>query len=560
MRVRTRLLATAVVSMAALPAIGTPAASAPGEPRASATVDAAVAWLDGQQQADGGFEVAGFPGFETSDAILALAAAGQSGTDWDEAEALAAVTAVTTAGGLDPLDGLDDWIDSVQGDAGATVSAKAAQAAKVVSLVTVPLGLDPTDVDPSGDTAGAVDLIAAIEAAAGTGDYAALASVFTARVYALWALAAAGEPVPAALVTAIEAAQQPDGGFSYTGDPTMPSLDVDVTAAAVIALAVAGEADGDVVADALAFLARTQTWTGDWPGGFDDGNPNSTATGPPGRRRRSSATRTRVTGDRLADIRFIGQPFPSPAGALEDRQAGDGHIAGPGDAWGLNTFGTTQAIQGLMAADGVWPYRYTGPCGAPSAPANNRRLVNGHYLDLLSRFSDEAGADFWVGQLDGGMSPAQVSRRLTGTSEYGRRVVDRLATDYLGRDRDRRRGRRRRSAGDLRSSPRRRRRPPRRHRRTSTSRATAWTPTGSTPSTSTPSVGPPTPPAPPGPWASSPPDAPARRSPARCSARPRASSTWCRASTRSCCDVRPTSPAATSGSVRSAGAGRRRAW
>ena len=32
----------AVVSMAALPAIGAPAASAPGEPRASATVDAAV--------------------------------------------------------------------------------------------------------------------------------------------------------------------------------------------------------------------------------------------------------------------------------------------------------------------------------------------------------------------------------------------------------------------------------------------------------------------------------------------------------------------------------------
>lgn len=427
----TALLLAAVVSMAALPAIGAPAASAPGEPRASASVDAAVAWLVDQQQADGGFELAGFPGFETSDAILALAAAGQSGTDWDEAEALAAVTAVTTTGGLDPLDGLDDWIDSVQGDAGASVSAKAAQAAKVVSLVTVPLGLDPTDVDPSGDTAGGVDLIAAIEAAAGTGDYAALASVFTARVYALWALAAAGEPVPAALVTAIEAAQQDDGGFSYTGDPTMPSLDVDVTSAAVTALAVAGEADGDVVAEALAFLARTQTWTGDWPGGFDDGNPNSTALGLLGP---ASVICDPDSGDwrSLADQRFLGQPFPSPAGALEARQAADGHIAGPGDAWGLNTFGTTQAIQGLMAADGVWPYQSDLDCTF-QLPSDGRRLVNGHYLDLLSRLSDEAGAAFWVGQLNAGMSPAQVSRRLTGSSEYGRRVVDRLATDYLGR-------------------------------------------------------------------------------------------------------------------------------
>ena len=52
--------------------------AAPGGAGASPAVDATVAgaetWLLTQQQADGGFEVAGFPGFETPDATLALAA------------------------------------------------------------------------------------------------------------------------------------------------------------------------------------------------------------------------------------------------------------------------------------------------------------------------------------------------------------------------------------------------------------------------------------------------------------------------------------------------------
>ncbi|HEX7522193.1 MAG TPA: hypothetical protein VF441_09095, partial [Acidimicrobiia bacterium] len=68
----------------------------------------AVAWLDTQQQADGGFEVSGFAGFETPDAVLAIAEQAQAGATWSTSEALAAVQATTNATGKTPLDALDD--------------------------------------------------------------------------------------------------------------------------------------------------------------------------------------------------------------------------------------------------------------------------------------------------------------------------------------------------------------------------------------------------------------------------------------------------------------------
>ena len=48
-----------------------PRGSAP--PASVAAADAAVSWLTTQQQPDGGFELAGFPGFETLDAAIAIA-------------------------------------------------------------------------------------------------------------------------------------------------------------------------------------------------------------------------------------------------------------------------------------------------------------------------------------------------------------------------------------------------------------------------------------------------------------------------------------------------------
>ncbi len=52
-----------------------------GDAPSTAATTKAVTWLKTQQQADGGFEVAGFPGFETPDAVLAIANGAQNERD-----------------------------------------------------------------------------------------------------------------------------------------------------------------------------------------------------------------------------------------------------------------------------------------------------------------------------------------------------------------------------------------------------------------------------------------------------------------------------------------------
>lgn len=438
-RSRSRLFAghlwkgVAVSALAALPLVAAPVGAAPdtpGTPRSTAEVDAAAAWLADQQEADGGFELADFPGFETPDAIWALAAAGQTEPGWDPAVGLAAVTAVET-GGLDALDAMDDQVDAAQTDPSGTVATRAQQAAKVIALVAEPLGLDATDFDPSSDSADPVDLVAAVQAGAGPdSDYAGL--TFGGRVFAAWALAALGdEPVPAPLLASLAASQQANGNFSYTGSPDGSDLDPDVTAAVVIALSLAGQPPTSAtISRAAVSLGLQQVWDGQWASAFDDGNPNSTAMV------MLAASALGGNPDQpcwrdLADVRFNGVPYPSPVRAIERRQQPDGRISSPNDGFGITTFATSQAIQGLVAAEGSNPY--AGDLVPCVAVPDSRRLVNAHYVDLIGRLSDEAGAAYWVGRLDSGTAPGQLSKLLTGTTEYGRRVVDSLYREYLGR-------------------------------------------------------------------------------------------------------------------------------
>src|SRR3954471_17403065 len=85
----------------------------------------ATNWLRTKQQPDGGLEVSGFAGFETPDAIEAIAENAQHQAAWNATQALNAVKA-TVKNGHDPLHYIDDIVD-----AGVT----AAQAAKIVVLV-----------------------------------------------------------------------------------------------------------------------------------------------------------------------------------------------------------------------------------------------------------------------------------------------------------------------------------------------------------------------------------------------------------------------------------------
>src|SRR5581483_2390324 len=142
-----RVVACCVVlvslSFAAFASLGVAGAA---DPASTAAAGNAVGWLKTQQQSDGGFELAGFPGFETPDAILAIAENAQTGSTWSTAQALAAVQAVHVGGGsgLTPLDAIDAF---------AHTAISPQQAAKLIVLVAAPLGLDAGAFHPgSGGT------------------------------------------------------------------------------------------------------------------------------------------------------------------------------------------------------------------------------------------------------------------------------------------------------------------------------------------------------------------------------------------------------------------------
>ena len=81
--------------------------SAGADTPSSPVVTKAIDWLLLQQQSDGGFDhFPAFPGFETPDAILAVAERAQTTSSWSTSEAFAAVDALHFGGpgGPTPLD------------------------------------------------------------------------------------------------------------------------------------------------------------------------------------------------------------------------------------------------------------------------------------------------------------------------------------------------------------------------------------------------------------------------------------------------------------------------
>jgi hypothetical protein len=302
------------------------------DPQARAAAAAATTWLDGQQQTDGSFEVAGFPGFETPDAVLAIAENAQMTKKWSTATALAAVQAVKTKGhsGLHALDNLaDSGID-------------AGQAAKIVVLDAEPLGLSTRKFNPDGDSK-SVDLKAVIAAgAAPDGSYGA----FNATLYAAIALRLLTGSVPANSVAYIRAAQQANGGWNFAGDPTGTDLDIDTTGLAIQALVAAKVAptDSDLRAG-LAFLAAQQRSNGAWQAfGSDDPNSTSVATVAI---TASGFDPTKPCWRDVVDPGLSGTPYGSPIAWVRSQQQPDGHIASPNDSFGVNTFASSQSIQAL---------------------------------------------------------------------------------------------------------------------------------------------------------------------------------------------------------------------
>lgn len=329
MQLRSRvLIGTLLIALTLVGCKNTGFADAANPP----VVTKATAWLATQQQADGSFEVSGFPGFETSDAVVALGEQGQTTGTWDKIKARNAVLAVKK-NGKSALDALDDFADG-------TLSA--GQAAKLIVLVAKPLGLSVSAFDPQND--GARNLATVVnKGLTATGSYGA----FNATLYAALAKQLTVSAIPPKTLDFIRAAQQANGGWNFSGDNTGTDLDVDTTALALQALVAAqvGPTDTNLV-KGLQFLADQQTAAGPWQS-FGSDDPNSTSTAIMAITAAGFDVTSPCWRDTARPAKH-GTAYANPVAWLRTQQAADGHITSPNDSFPpVNTFATSQTVQAL---------------------------------------------------------------------------------------------------------------------------------------------------------------------------------------------------------------------
>ena len=200
--------------------------------------EAALAWLRGFQQADGGFTNGYADGSDlgtTAEVVLAAAAAGQDCSTW------------LSSAGNSPLDYL-----AAQAKRGALTDAAGLSRAVLAAVAT---GQDPRNF-------GGKNLVQALLA---TQDKAAnrFGDSLYAHAYAMLALHNAGEPVPQSAADLLKAQIADDGAWSLFGGPTPGLADTNTTALAMQALSIAGEPG--TARSALAYLQRTQNADGGFP-------------------------------------------------------------------------------------------------------------------------------------------------------------------------------------------------------------------------------------------------------------------------------------------------------
>jgi hypothetical protein len=220
-------------------------------PSAGQGLEGAVAWLVAQQQPDGGF--LGFSGASdpgaTTDAVIALAAARNSGTDVD----------LTSAVG---------YLESTAIDYAQTGTGQAAK----LALAIIAAGGDPRDV--SG-----IDTLSLVENGQipatgiyGTGIYDHALSIL--------AIVAGCGTVPDSAIDALRETQISDGSWAFDAKPDVGAGDTNTTAIVVQALVAAGAGDDPITQTALDYLKAAKAETGGF--GYQPADPlvadaNSTA-------------------------------------------------------------------------------------------------------------------------------------------------------------------------------------------------------------------------------------------------------------------------------------------
>ena len=364
---------------------------------AGATIDpiaAARNWLVAQQQPDGGFELAKFPGFETPDAILAIATAGQTGSTWSEAEALAAVEAVDVNGGSPggtPLDWVDDLadgridLDQVPGGDPPGAGLRA----KLALLVALPLGLDPANFDPKGG--GVADLTDGLDSIS--------PGLFNSFLVGRLVEAGLDQNVHQDDLQSICEAQQASGGWSFDADPTGGTdPDADTAGFAAMALVAAGMAPGDAVATTTkTFFETAQDQVGlpaaapPVPAGgfFSFGQLDANAT-------TMAVLGYAATGSSPVTLPRDPAPFLESQQVITVGAPPDdviGRIRSPNDAFGVNTFATSQTIQGLALLAG-------SPTWLPLSGQDDRQCLPAHSFNDVPPAAWNDNALRWLAEFD----------------------------------------------------------------------------------------------------------------------------------------------------------------
>jgi len=294
-------------------------------PANEASADAGASWLETQLEPDGSFEQTSFAGFETTDAVLAIAEAAQTGSSWNTDQAYDAVTALhgSDSGNPTPIDYLVDLVDN---------ATDPAVAAKNLVYVALPLGIDPTDF-------GGLDLVDEMGGCEGMTTLG-----FNGFLYLVLAQELQCGSAPPESLQVIRDGQQPNGGWNYANEPTLDAADNDTTGAAIQALVAAGATASDPnVRKALEFFAAQHQANGAWQF-YDSDDVNSTAMAILGITAAGFDPATSCWRDTVAP-ELATSTYGPPDAWIRSQQADSGEIGSAG-----NTFATSQAVQGLLAS------------------------------------------------------------------------------------------------------------------------------------------------------------------------------------------------------------------
>ncbi|MGQ9598741.1 MAG: cell wall anchor protein [Anaerolineae bacterium] len=321
---------------------------------AAVDIASALAYLQTQQNEDGGFGSGFSPGsslISTADVVLAIVAVGGD-------------PATFKKGDQSPLTYLA---------AQAPSAATAGDLAKLI-LAVVAVGKDPR-------TFGGVDAVAKLEKMIGAGGrIGGEQDTFVSHLYAVLALVGAGRPVPALAVNLIKEAQQENGGWAWDGSLTTP-VDTNTTAFAIQALIAAGEsARSEAVTRALGYYKGIQNDDGGWP--YQNPSDYGTLT---------DTNSTAVTiqallaaGQQVSGADWTTSAGQNPLSALEALQNESGAFMWKADTPGDNLLATVQALPAV--AGKAFPLaRSRAAAPAPTTlPVTGGPALNLAWLLILS--------------------------------------------------------------------------------------------------------------------------------------------------------------------------------